>query len=72
MSKPRAKYRNEMRTRVSDEIFTAVQHFKTLTGIDSDSAAVSRLLELQLFGVVGTLPAPLNDVRANLRQVETA
>ena len=33
--------------------------FKTLHGIDSDSAALARIAELLLLGVVGNLPSNL-------------
>lgn len=48
----RAEFRNEIKTRVSDQIFERVQAFKDAQAIDSDSAAVARLLEIALFGVL--------------------
>lgn len=48
----RAEYRNEVKTRVSDAIFDRLQLFKELHGIESDSAAVARILEMALFGVL--------------------
>ncbi|HGF4015195.1 hypothetical protein [Burkholderia cenocepacia] len=55
----RAEYRNEVKTRLRDAAYEALQTWKALHGIDSDSAALARLTELMLFGVVGTLPAQL-------------
>ncbi|RKE35257.1 hypothetical protein B0G76_1318 [Paraburkholderia sp. BL23I1N1] len=60
----RAQFRNEVKTRLSDRIYSGLQQFKALQGIDSDSAAMSRLLELQLFGTVGTLPPNLTNFSA--------
>lgn len=48
----RAEFRNEIKTRVSDAIFDRLQLFKELHGIESDSAAMARLLEAALFGVL--------------------
>ncbi|AYJ74325.1 hypothetical protein phiE131_059 [Burkholderia phage phiE131] len=60
----RAEYRNEVKTRLRDPAYEALQTWKALHGIDSDSAALARLAELMLFGVVGTLPAQLVTVSA--------
>jgi hypothetical protein len=55
----RAAFRNEIKTRVEDPVYEGMQAYKALHGIDSDSAAVARILKLFLFGTVGTLPANL-------------
>jgi hypothetical protein len=60
--KKRAEYRNDVKTRLTDEEYEAMQTFKALHGIDSDSAALARIARLLLLGVVGTLPANLTGV----------
>ncbi|WP_176048176.1 hypothetical protein [Burkholderia sp. BCC1644] len=65
----RAEYRNEVKTRLRDPAYEALQTWKALHGIDSDSAALARLTELMLFGAVGTLPAQLVAVSADLGQI---
>jgi hypothetical protein len=64
----RAEYRNEVKTRLRDVAYDALQTWKALHGIDSDSAALARLTELMLFGAVGTLPPQLVSVSAELGQ----
>jgi hypothetical protein len=60
--KKRAEYRNDVKTRLPDEEYEAMQTFKALHGIDSDSAALARIARLFLLGVVGNLPANLTGV----------
>ncbi|MEM5294218.1 hypothetical protein VSR82_07730 [Burkholderia sp. JPY481] len=48
----RAQFRNEVKTRLRDEVYTRLQDFKTLNFIDSDSAALARLAEMLLCGIV--------------------
>lgn len=50
---------NEVKTRLTDRAYDALQTFKQLHGIESDSAALSRITSLFLLGHVGTLPAQL-------------
>ena len=64
MAKKRAEYRNEVKTRLDDPCYEALQMFKQLNGIDSDSAALARIVKLSLFGVVGTLPTSYLTVSA--------
>ena len=66
--KRRAEFRNEVKTRLTDEEYGAMQTFKALHGIESDSAALARITRLLLLGVVGTLPADLTGVSADLGQ----
>jgi hypothetical protein len=54
MSRPRAEFRNEVKTRLRDEVYTRLQEFKQLNFIDSDSAALARLAEMLLCGIVPT------------------
>jgi hypothetical protein len=48
----RAEYRNEVKTRLRDEVYVRLQDFKQLHFIDSDSAALARLAEMLLCGIV--------------------
>ncbi|MCA8075358.1 hypothetical protein [Burkholderia cepacia] len=63
--KPRAEYKNEVKTRLRDRVYDALQIYKQVHGIDSDSAALNRVVEVALFGAVGTLPAQLVGVSAD-------
>lgn len=65
MARPRAEYRNELKTRVRDEVYMRLQDFKQLNFIDSDSQAVARLLEMLLLGIV---PASRSSVSASQGQ----
>ena len=64
----RTEYRNEVKTRLSDRAYEGMQAFKALHGIESDSAALSRITDLMLFGTVGNLPANLIDRSAGAAQ----
>lgn len=57
----RSECQNEVKTRLSDRTYAAMQRYKVLQGIDSDSAALARVAELMLLGVVGNLPENLLD-----------
>jgi hypothetical protein len=57
----RTEYRNELKTRVPDEIVEALRAWKALHGVQHDSSAVERILRLHLFGSIGSLPADLID-----------
>lgn len=61
MSRPRAEYRNEVKTRLRDEVYTRLQEFKQLNFVESDSAAVARLLEMLLCGIVPTPRVVVSD-----------
>jgi len=60
----RASFRNEVKTRLPDRTYCGLQAFKKLHGIESDSAALCRLADLQLFGTVGNLPSNLMELSA--------
>lgn len=51
MSK-RAEFRNEVKTRIPDDIYDRLQLFKEFNMISSDSEAVAKLLRMALFGVL--------------------
>lgn len=59
MARPKTAYVNEMKTRVNDKTWEAVQQFRKFNRVDSEARAISQLLELALFGVVGSIPEPL-------------
>lgn len=67
----RAEFRNEVKTRLRDEVYEKMQTFKQLHYIDSDSAALARLVEMMLCGVVGNVPGQPAGVSANLAQLGT-
>jgi hypothetical protein len=66
---PRREYRNEVKTRLPDRTYDALQQYKALHGIDSDSAALARCAELMLLGVIGNLPSNLLDRSAEASQL---
>lgn len=55
----RAEYLNEMKTRLDDETYDAIQRFKEINFIDSDSAALARIARMFLFGI---FPRPKSPV----------
>lgn len=57
----RAEYRNEVKTRLRDEVYVRLQDFKQLHFIDSDSAALARLAEMLLCGIVPTARTVVSD-----------
>ena len=60
MARPRTEFRNELKTRVPDPVYDGVKAFQAENGIDSESRAISKLLEIALFGTVGTMPITLS------------
>jgi hypothetical protein len=48
----RAQFRNEVKTRLRDEVYVRLQDFKQAHFIESDSAALARLVEILLCGIV--------------------
>jgi hypothetical protein len=67
----RAQYRTEIRTRLDDRLYEGIQAYKTLNRLASDSEALNRIVDLFLFGTVGSLPANLITVSAEVSQMET-
>ena len=59
----RAEYRNEVKTRLEDDVYERLQDFKQLHYIDSDSAALNRLVRMLLCGIV---PAPRASVSVDV------
>lgn len=71
MSRKRAEYRNEVKSRLRDPTYTALQAYKRLYGIDSDSAALARIADQALLGVVGSIPELLLSVSDELSAAGT-
>lgn len=67
--KRRAAYRNEVKTRLSDEDYEALMRYQVIHGADSTSAALQRLIRLSLFGVIGILPSDLSGVSATTSHI---
>lgn len=59
MARPKTEYRNELKTRVTDRAYDAVQQYMHENRCASEARAISELLELALFGTVGSVPQPL-------------
>ena len=57
----RAEYRNEVKTRLRDDVYTRLQEFKQHQFIDSDSAALARLVEMLLCGIVASRRPEVSD-----------
>lgn len=62
-SASRAAYRNEVKTRLRDEVYVRLQDFKQAHFIESDSAALARLAEILLCGIVRTQQTPVSDTQ---------
>jgi len=56
MARPKTDFRNEVKTRVRDATYDALQQYMRDNRSASEARAISDLLELALFGVVGTVP----------------
>lgn len=61
MARPRAEYRNEVKTRLRDEVYLRLQEFKQHQFIESDSAALARLVEMLLCGIVASRRQEVSD-----------
>lgn len=57
----RAEYRNEVKTRLRDDVYTRLQEFKQHQFIESDSAALARLVEMLLCGIVASRRSDVSD-----------
>ena len=64
----RAPYRNEVKTRLTDLQYHALQRFRAIHGIDSDSSALARAVSIALLGLFGMLPAEISGVCAEASQ----
>jgi len=68
MSRLRAPAKNEVKTRLEDDEYDALQIFRDQYGYDSDSQALKRAVRMLLLGVVGILPKGVSDVSATVAQ----
>jgi hypothetical protein len=59
MARPKTEFRNELKTRVTDPTYEGVQQYMTANRCASEARAISELLELALFGTVGSVPQAL-------------
>lgn len=60
MARPATEYRNEVKARLRDDAYAAVQSVMRLYDC-SESRAVAILVERGSFGMVGRMPADLGD-----------
>lgn len=60
MARPKTDFRNELKTRVRDHTYEAVQRYMADNRCASEARAISDLLEIALFGVVGSVPTDLS------------
>ncbi|MFM0507681.1 hypothetical protein [Paraburkholderia sp. RL17-373-BIF-A] len=60
-SASRAAFRNEVKTRLRDDVYVRLQDFKQAHFIESDSAALARLAEILLCGIVRTQQPAVSD-----------
>jgi hypothetical protein len=71
MARKRSDCNNEVKTRLDDRSYEALQFYKNMHGIESDSAALARITKVSLFGAVGTLPLPYFECSADLGRIGT-
>jgi len=71
MARPKTDFRNEMKTRVTDTVWEGVKQFQSENRIDSEARAISQLLELALFGTVGSVPQMLISSSPQMAQFGT-
>lgn len=64
----RAPARNTVKSGLDDDEYEAVLLFMSKFDIESEAAALRRIVRLFLFGMVGTVPASLQAVSANSDQ----
>jgi hypothetical protein len=64
----RAPYRNEVKTRLSDDEYDALLRYQAIHGVESISAALGRCVRLSLFGVIGMLPTNISGLSEEVAQ----
>lgn len=64
----RARAKNTVKSNFDDEEYEAMLLFMGKFDIESEAAALRRIVRSFLFGMVGTLPASLSAVSANSDQ----
>lgn len=71
MARPKTEFRNELKTRVTDPTYDGVQQYMVANRCASEARAISELLELALFGTVGSVPQALSDSGHGMAQFGT-
>lgn len=71
MARPKTEFRNELKTRVSDPVYDGVQQYIAANRCASEARAISELLELALFGTIGSVPLSLVDNSHGMAQSGT-
>jgi len=65
MRRARATAKNEVKTRLDDDEYDALQLFRNAYGYESDSQAIKRAVRMLLLGVVGIMPGAAISVSVN-------
>lgn len=71
MSRPKTDFRNELKTRVNDRAYEAVQQYIRENRCGSEARAIADLLDIALFGMIGSVPQALVGSRHELAQFGT-
>lgn len=71
MARPRTDFRNEMKTRVTDRTYEGVQRYLRENRCASEARAIADLLDLALFGTVGSVPFLLGHESLEMAQFGT-
>lgn len=71
MARPKTEFRNELKTRVTDPVYDGVQQYMQANRCASEARAISELLELALFGTIGSVPQCLVDGSHGMAQSGT-
>jgi hypothetical protein len=71
MARPKTEFRNELKTRVADRTYEGVQRYLAENRCTSEARAIAELLDLALFGMVGSVPGLLADIRPEMGQCGT-
>jgi hypothetical protein len=69
MARPRTDFRNELKTRVTDPVYDALQTYIQANRCASEARAISELLELALLGTVGSIPQDVVHCSPGLAQI---
>lgn len=71
MARPKTEFRNELKTRTTDRVYDGVQQYIAANRCASEARAISELLELALFGTVGSVPSLIADSSHGMAQSGT-
>lgn len=71
MARPKTDFRNELKTRVTDTVYDGVQQYMSANRCASEARAISDLLELALYGTVGSIPQCLTGSSHGMAQSGT-